>query len=309
MDHFGAPFYYYYFLCLCLFLITNVIFLRMHRAKKLRRRLPPGPWQLPLIGNVHNVVCRLPLHAVRDLSRRHGPVMLLRICQHVAVVVSSAEAVQDIFKGNDITLEQRPTCPAIDEAYFGHDSLGVVFAPYGEHWRQIRRLLVTELLSTRRVEAFGQIRQDEVARLVSSLASSPPRQLVNVDELLAGFIADSAVRAIYGDRLPDRAAFLKMMKHGTGISSLFDLRDLFPSSWLVRFLPWGKRKVQNRQEVTRLIDGILKQHEERRTAGHGDGEEGQDMIDVLLRLQKEGSMGLSPTSGVINALVMVLPLI
>ncbi|GJN04510.1 hypothetical protein PR202_ga22063 [Eleusine coracana subsp. coracana] len=266
--------------------------------------MPPGPWQLPLIGSLHHLVCTLPHHAMRDLSQRHGPLMLLRMGEHVAVVVSSADVAQDMFKGHETTFEQRPSTPGIDEVYSGNGALGVIFAPYGEHWRLLRRILVTELLSARRVEAFRHIRQDEAARLVSSIASSPPGQLVNVDELLAGFIADSSVRSIFGDRLPDRAAFLKMMKYGTDISSLFDLRDLFPSSWLVRLLPRSHKKEGHRLEVSRLIDDILQHHEERRAAGHGDSEQEQDMIDVLLSLQKEGSMNLSLTPGVINSLVM-----
>jgi hypothetical protein len=127
--------------------------------------------------------------------------------------------------------------------------------------------------------------------------------------MLAGFIADSSVRAIFRDRLPDKAGFHKMLKHSTNISSLFDLRDLFPSSWLVRLLPRSHSKVRHRQEVSRLIDDILQHHNDRRAsaAGHGNREQGQDMIDVLLRLQKEGfSAGLSLEHGVINALAMVL---
>ncbi|KAK3120232.1 hypothetical protein QOZ80_9AG0684080 [Eleusine coracana subsp. coracana] len=304
MEHFSAPYYYYYCLCLCVILLTHVVVRNKNLAKKLRPRMPPGPWQLPLIGSLHHLVCTLPHHAMRDLSQRHGPLMLLRMGEHVAVVVSSADVAQDMFKGHETTFEQRPSTPGIDEVYSGNGALGVIFAPYGEHWRLLRRILVTELLSARRVEAFRHIRQDEAARLVSSIASSPPGQLVNVDELLAGFIADSSVRSIFGDRLPDRAAFLKMMKYGTDISSLFDLRDLFPSSWLVRLLPRSHKKEGHRLEVSRLIDDILQHHEERRAAGHGDSEQEQDMIDVLLSLQKEGSMNLSLTPGVINSLVM-----
>ncbi|CAN6372599.1 unnamed protein product [Urochloa humidicola] len=194
----------------------------------------------------------------------------------------------------------------MDEMYSAH-GMGIIFAPYGEHWRLLGRILVTELLSARRVAAFRRIRQDEASRLVSSLiaSSSSPPAPVDVGELLAEFVADSSVRAIFGDRLSDRAAFLRMRKKATEFSSLFDLRDLFPSSRLARMLPRSRKAERHRREVSRLIGDILRLHEERRAAagdGGGDGE--GNMIDVLLRVQKESHMRVSLTPGVIKSVVM-----
>ncbi|TKW01375.1 hypothetical protein SEVIR_8G175900v4 [Setaria viridis] len=167
-------------------------------------------------------------------------------------------------------------------------------------------ILVTELLGARRVAAFRRIWQDEAARLLSSLASSsspPAGQPVNVVELLAEFIADSSVRAIFGNRLTDRAAFLRMRKEGPEFSSLFKLRDLFLLSRLVRMLPRSGKAERHWREVSRLIGDILRLHEERRAAA-GDGDGDQDMIDVLLRIQKESGMRVYLTPGVIKSVVM-----
>ncbi|CAD6244636.1 unnamed protein product [Miscanthus lutarioriparius] len=170
---------------------------------------------------------------------------------------------------------------------------------------------MTELLSARRVEAFRRIREDEAARLVSSLSLSslPPggQPPVDIDERLEVFIADSSVRAILGDRLPNRAAFLRMIKAGQDPSSLFDLRDLFPSSRLVRMLPRSRKAERHRQEMFRLMDDILVSRSQTRAAADGqDGggggvEQEQDMVDVLLRIQKEGDMRVSLNHGVIRA--------
>ncbi|TVU25048.1 hypothetical protein EJB05_27524 [Eragrostis curvula] len=95
-----------------------------------------------------------------------------------------------------------------------------------------------------------------------------------------------------------------MMDHALDFSAVFDLRDLFPSSRLVRMLPRSRKAERNRCEAVRLMDDILRHHEERRkAAGDGDDDE-QSMVDVLLRIQKEGAMGDSLTHGVIMAMLV-----
>ncbi|KAL6654011.1 hypothetical protein ACP70R_007476 [Stipagrostis hirtigluma subsp. patula] len=292
------------FLVLALFVVHAVVRAKSGAGKKpAGPRLPPGPWQLPVIGSLHHLLRGLPHRAMRDLSLRHGPLMLLRVCERAVVVVSSAGAAREVFQ--DAAFEQRPSSPGVDELY-SRQGMGIVFAPYGDHWRLLRRVLVAELLSAQRVAAFRRIREDEAARMVSSLvASTPPGHPANVDEQLEEFVADSAVRAMFGDRLPDRAAFLRMMKHALDFSSVFDLRDLFPSSWLVRMLPRISGKAErSRREAVRLMCDVLRHHEERRTAGDGEGDGEHDMIDVLLRIQKEGAMGASLTRGAIIAVLV-----
>jgi len=313
MDHFfGLPNLYCYGVCL---LLTPLLVRVLFRARnKPGPRLPPGPRQLPVIGSLHHLLLRrgLPHHSMRDLSLRHGPLMLLRICERAAVVVSSAEAAREVFKGHDAAFSQRPSSPGIDE--LSRHGQGVIFAPYGDHWRLLRRILMTELLSPRRVEAFRHIREDEVARLVASLAAScsPPGQApIDVDELLKGFIADSSVRAILGDRLRNRAAFLRMLEAGQDPSALFDLRDLFPSSRLLRMLPRGSKAERHRQEMFRLMDDVLLNYRERTATADQDraGDQADTMADVLLRIQNEGDMRVSLNYGVIRAVLIVSALI
>ncbi|XBJ20966.1 hypothetical protein VPH35_011692 [Triticum aestivum] len=52
--------------------------------------------------------------------------------------------------------------------------------------------------------------------------------------------------------------------------------------------------------MSRLMETILRTHEERRPARAADGDDERDMVDVLLRIQKEADMPISITHGVIR---------
>lgn len=77
-------------------------------------RLPPGPWKLPLVGNIlhlglPNLLGVPPHHVLRDLSRRYGAggLLFLQIGEIPAVVVSSREAAEEVLKTHDANFATR----------------------------------------------------------------------------------------------------------------------------------------------------------------------------------------------------------
>ncbi|TVU00049.1 hypothetical protein EJB05_54542, partial [Eragrostis curvula] len=272
-------------------------------------RLPPGPWALPVLGHLHHFAGgKLPHRAMRDLARRHGPLMLLRFGEVPVVVASSPDAALEVMRTHGVAFASRPISP-MSRLWF-QGAGGVSFTPYGEAWRQLRRICTQELLSARRVHSFRPIREDELGRLLRSVAAvasaAGTATTVNLTEKISTYVADSTVRAIIGSRrLRDRDAYLRMLQGLFSIVPGMSLPDLFPSSRLAMLLSRAPARIlAYRADLRRIMDGILEEHEDRRAAGEDDEEE--DLVDVLLRLQKEVNSEFPLTTENIKSVMLVI---
>lgn len=263
-------------------------------------RLPPGPWALPVVGHLHHLARGLPHRVMRDLARRHGPLMMLRFGEVPVVVASSPAAAREVMRTHDAAFASRPIGPVSRLWFQGAE--GILFAPYGDDWRHLRRVCTQELLTARRVQSFRPVREDELRRLLASVASTSGP--VNLTEKISTYIADSTVRAIIGSRrLKDRDAYLRMLKGLFGIMPGMSLPDLFPSSRLAMLLSRAPARIQAyRRSMRRIMDGIIQEHRDRAAAGDGDEE---DFVDVLLRLQKEVDSQFPLTTENIKTVMLV----
>ncbi|KAM3240734.1 hypothetical protein ACQJBY_054019 [Aegilops geniculata] len=275
----------FYLLLLPLLAIVPLLYLAV--SSRSGRRLPPSPWALPVIGHLHHLAGALPHRAMRDLARRHGPLMLLRFGEVPVVVASSPDAAREIMKTHDVTFATRPIGPMQRRIMEGAE--GLLFSPYGDAWRQLRKICTVELLSTRRVHSFRPIREDEIGHLLRSVASeASPARPVNLSERIATFVADSSVRAIIGSRTPNRDTFLRLLEEGLKVIPGMSLPDIFPSSRLAMRLSRVPGQIERRRAaMLGFIDTIIEERENRDAAATGIEEHDEDLLDVLLRLQKD----------------------
>ncbi|KAG5612074.1 hypothetical protein H5410_023355 [Solanum commersonii] len=69
---------------------------------------------------------------------------------------------------------------------FLYDCTDIGFSSYGDYWRNMRKVCVLELLSTKMVKSFASIRQEEISNLISSLRSNTPDSLINLFNKIFG---------------------------------------------------------------------------------------------------------------------------
>ncbi|KAL0338777.1 UNVERIFIED_CONTAM: cytochrome [Sesamum angustifolium] len=278
----------YFFLFL---LLVLPILLAAIRSKR-RKNLPPGPGGLPLIGIFHKIG-DTPLHEYfRQLSKEYGPLLYFKLGSRPVLVANSSRTAEEILKTQDITFCSRPAMLSLRKLSYG--GFDIAFAPYGEYWREMRKICVLHLLSATRVRSYRPIREDEVSRLVQKLSEHASRsETINMTERIT-FLTSTIIC---------RVAFGKRYEHGTGESkefnhiirefqtaiSAFHFRDYFPwLGWLDNVLG----KIDHLERVYKKWDlfyeQLLDEHQQPDRPKSMDG----DVVDILLQLRKDGSFDL-----------------
>lgn len=113
------------------------------------------------------------------------------------------------------------------------------------------------------------------------------------------------MRAIIGSRFRDRDAYLRLLQEGIKIMPGMTLPDLFPSSRLARLVSTvpGRLKRHGRR-MREFIDTIIEEHQQSRIS-RGDDDQEEDLLDVLLRLQKEVDFQYPLTNDNIKNILLV----
>ena len=75
------------------------------------RKLPPGPWGLPIIGSLY-MLGSLPHRNLSRLAKKYGPIMFMRLACVPTIVVSSPEAAKLVMKTHDVVFASRPKLQA-----------------------------------------------------------------------------------------------------------------------------------------------------------------------------------------------------
>jgi cytochrome P450 len=232
--------------------------------------------------------------------------MLLRLGEVPTLVVSSREAAREVMKTHDTVFATRPLSPTMRALTKG--GRGIIMAPYGAHWRQLRRITITKLLSARHVNSFRAVREEEAAAMLracaAAAAAGPRSRPVDMRARLSALITDTTMRAAMGDRFKDREVFLRALDRAIVLSAGFNANDLWPSSRIVSRLSSAVRDCEEvRDTVFGILDGIIEEHLER--MGNGDGGEVEDLLDVLLKVQQDRELSIPIDKEVIKCVIIV----
>ncbi|KAK3443232.1 hypothetical protein EUGRSUZ_B03262 [Eucalyptus grandis] len=252
-----------------------------------KKNLPPGPPSLPIIGNFHQLG-PLPHQSLWKLSRRYGPVMLIRLGGTPTIVISSPDAAREVLKTHDLDSCSRPQM--VGTGRLSYDSLDVAFVEYGDYWRELRTLCVLELFSMKRVQSFRYIREEEVGSMIESIAKSAESGTpVNMSEKFMALTANFTCRVAFGKpfqgtELEDEG-FMDMVHEGMAMLGSFSASDYFPRlGWIVdRFTGLHSRLEKSFRNLDDLYQKVIEEHRNANKSNEGK----EDIVDVLLKMEKD----------------------
>ena len=91
---------------------------------------------------------------------------------------------------------------------YGYTDIAV--APYGNYWRWLRKICVTELLSAARVHSFLSIREEEVLNLIKTIQANDGLP-VDLSEKVFSMTYAITARAAFGKKCKDQEAFISVI--------------------------------------------------------------------------------------------------
>ncbi|KAB2633281.1 cytochrome P450 71A3-like [Pyrus ussuriensis x Pyrus communis] len=292
------------FLIVLPFLIFTIFIIkRLWSTAISLKHLPPSPPRLPILGNLHQLGT-YPHRSLQRLAQRYGELMVLHFGARPVLIISSADAAREIMKTNDSIFANRPRSTIADRLLYGSKS--VSSAPYGEYWRQMRSICVLQLLTSKRVQSFRAVREEELTLLTKNVKQSSMSSLpVNLSELFISLTNDVICRVAFGKKYSGGEAarkFKKLLEEFMILLGGFYVGDFIPLlGWVSRVNGLDTRVEKVAREFDEFLDSVVEEHmcsldTKGENCGNNlsvEGEDKKDLVDVLLQIQKQNTAGFS----------------
>ncbi|KFK25089.1 hypothetical protein AALP_AA8G064400 [Arabis alpina] len=263
--------------------------------------LPPSPIALPIIGHIH-LLGPIAHQALHKLSIRYGPLMYLFIGSIPNLIVSSAEMANEILKSNELNFLNRPTMQNVD--YLTYGSADFFSAPYGLHWKFMKRICMMELFSSRALDSFVSVRSEELRKLlIRVLKKAKAEESVNLGEQLKELTSSIITRMMFRERQSDsdkREDVIKMVVELNELAGFFNVSETF---WFLRRLDLQglKKRLKNaRDKYDVILERIIEEHESRKKNDAG----ARNMLDILLDIYEDKNAEMKLTRENIKAFIM-----
>uniref|UniRef100_A0ACD5WMS9 Uncharacterized protein n=1 Tax=Avena sativa TaxID=4498 RepID=A0ACD5WMS9_AVESA len=288
-------------------LLTMAAVLLFSMLSSSPQRLPPGPATVPVLGNMHQMLCnKQPVFRwIHRLLKEMGTdILCLRLGPVHVITVASPEIAREVLQKKDAVLASRPTSFSAELLSIGYKN--IVKSPYGDQWRKMRHVVSSEILSPS-MELRMHGRRVEVADHLVSYVHSQCGSVVDVRYVARHFCGNMIRMLMFGKRHfsgesttttgggggpgKDEEAHVDALITAVDYAGAFCVSDYFPV--LVGLDLQGHEKVIRdvMSTLRRLYDPLIQDRIRKQSANDNNGGERRppqamdDFLDVLVSLE------------------------
>ncbi|KAL3527824.1 hypothetical protein ACH5RR_012480 [Cinchona calisaya] len=253
---------------------------------KKRKRLPPGPKGLPILGNLH-LLGKNPHKDLAKLAKKHGPIMHMRFGYVPAVIASSPEITEKFLKTNDQVFANRPYHEGA--WYVSYEQRSITFGQYGLYWRNMRKLCILQLLSGHKTGSFQLMREEEVGLLVKSIKkAASDGSAVDLSDEISSLGANMSCLMIFGKKYMDKdfddRGFRDVIQEVMHLGAIPNLGDFFPFLGVFDLQGLTRRFKALAKVFDTFLEKIIDEHlqlrEEKKT---------KDFVDIMMGFIHSGA--------------------
>ncbi|KAL2235918.1 cytochrome P450 76C2-like [Sesamum indicum] len=285
---------------------------KFKKSKEGTAPYPPGPRGLPILGYLPFLHVNLH-HQFTELAKKYGPIYKLQLGSKLCMVISSPALIKEVVRDQDTIFANRDPPVAAIAATGG---LGILWAPYGPYWRDMRKLFVRQMLSNNNLQASYVLRKEEVAKVVRDVSKKIGKpieigEMVFITELnvilslLWGGTIDAEMRDRLGAEFRDKVSKLVDLLGKPNVS------DYFPV--LAKFDVQGIEKKMRAvvPGVEEILDSVIDERMKMIAAEGGKSSAGRakDFLGILLDLKEQkvgegSSFGLTQIKAILMDIVL-----
>jgi cytochrome P450 len=252
-------------------------------------RLPPGPRQLPVIGNLLGLRGDLH-HTLAQLARVHGPVMRLKLGMTTAVVISSRDAAREAFTSHDRRLAARAV-PDSARALGFSDRSTIWLPSSDQRWKTMRGIVATHVFSPRSLASVRGVRERKARDLVSYIRARAGQEL-EVGQVVYGGVLNLVSTALFSVDVVDVGAqsaqgLKEAMRELSELVSKPNVSDVFPFLRPLDLQGRCRSAARHFEKVFRVLDDVIDRRQAEASATKSTR---GDFLDELLHLTSTGTI-------------------
>ncbi|KAH9834637.1 cytochrome P450 monooxygenase [Rhodofomes roseus] len=154
-----------------LVVLVGIIHFGLQGRQFRRGQLPPGPRQLPILGNVAQMTLEFPEKRFAQWRETYGDIVYLKIFNTHVLVINSVTAARELLGKRSFKYSDRPHLVLLTEMLGWEHDFGLL--PYNEEVRKHRRWMHLPFFSKTSLSAFAEVQRREAVTLLTGLLRDP----------------------------------------------------------------------------------------------------------------------------------------